>query len=788
MTLRWSDVSSWLVYGIHKIKVFNKKSEMKKISLLILLLALIRPVFAIDPFTITDIQVEGLERLEAGTVFNYLPLKVGDEANDEEVQLSIKALFKTGFFNEIYLERDGTTLIVKVVERPSIASVTIIGNDELKTEIIEEGLEQAGIVEGRIFNNAVLERVEQDIKNIYLSLGRYSTVIDVASEELDQNRVAIKLDISEGRVARIKKINIIGTEKESVKSIKKEMKLKEKRGYRLFSRQDQYSKQELEADLERIRSYYQNRGYHEFEIISSNVDITPNKQNIFISITINEGDVHTFGEAIVEGVDTDELKGLQELITIETGESFSREVVNRIRVALFDHFADDGFAFVEINPVFDRNDSAKTVDTIFSIIKNQRVYVRRIDISGNQYTRDEVIRRELRQFEGAWYSASAVRRSKDRLQRMGIFESVQIETPAVGGTTDQVDMKVVVVERDTGSILFSAGYSDEDGVLFGAEFEQRNLLGTGKDLAVKFNNSDAVNVASISYTNPYHTPDGISRSFDLSVRKIDSQEVDTAEYVLDTSSLGVRYRVPVAETNTVDYGFSYERIDLESTSETPPEFLTVIDENPTSDNVLFTIGLSKDTRDDFFFPTRGTIGSIALESTAPGSDFEYYKINLHGSWYYSVASALTLKGFVGIGYGDGYGDSKESGLPFFKNYFAGGARSVRGYNGRSLGPVDSGPTPEPVGGDTRVLLSLETLFPPFGSDGNDKRFGLFVDGGMVYDTADSVDLGQLRYTTGLFFNWFSAIGPFSISYGFPLNEEAGDDIEELQISIGTVFR
>ncbi len=766
---------------------------MKKFSLLVLYLAVIillplRTAFAIDPFTITDIRVEGLERLQEGTVFNYLPLKVGDEVDDEEVRLSIKELFGTGFFNEIELEREGTTLVVKVVERPSIVSVTITGNSKLKTEAIMEGLEQLGIVEGRIFNNAVLANVEQEIKNTYLSMGRYSTTIDVVSEELDQNRVAIKIAISEGRVARIKKINIIGAEKESIKDIKKEMKLKEKRGYRLFSRQDQYSKQGLEADLERIRSYYQNRGYHEFEIISSNVDISPNKQNIFIGITLREGDLYTFGETTIEGVEANEFEGLEKLIDIEPGDRFSRGAVNRIRAAMQDRFADDGLAFVEVNPIFDRDESTKTVNTIFSIIKNQRVYVRRIIISGNQYTRDEVIRRELRQYEGSLYSVSAVRRSKDRLQRMGIFESVQIEIPEVAGTTDQVDMQVIVTERDTGSILLSAGYSEEDGVLLGVEFVQKNLLGTGKDLAVKFNNSDSAKVASVSYTNPYHTIDGVSRTIDLSVREIDSREVDTAEYILDNSSLGVSYRVPIAETNSINYGFSVERIKLETTTETPPEFKAVIDQNPESDNGLFTIGLSKDTRDQFFFPTRGIVSSISLESTFPGSDFEYYKLNLKGSWYIPVSPALTMKGFAGIGYGDGYGDTKETGLPFFKHYYAGGATSVRGFHRRSLGPRDSGPTPEPVGGDTRVLLNLEALFPAFGSDGKDKRVGLFVDGGMVFSDTESVDLGELRYSAGLFFNWFSAVGPFSISYGVPLNEEAGDEKEELQISIGTVFR
>ncbi len=766
---------------------------MKKFSLPVLYLAVLlflplRAAFAVEPFTITDIRVEGLERLEEGTVFNYLPLKVGDEADDEEIRLSIRELFKTGFFRQIELEREDTTLVVKVVERPSIASITITGNSKLKTESITAGLEQLGIVEGRIFSNTVLASVEDEIKSIYLSMGRYSTTIDVVSEELDQNRVAIKIAISEGRVARIRKINIIGAEKEPVQAIRKEMKLKDKRGYRLFSRQDQYSKQALESDLERIRSYYQNRGYHEFEIVSSNVDISPNKQNIFVSITLSEGELYTFGESTVEGVEESRIEDLQQLIDIRPGDRFSRGEVNRIRTEMVDYFSDLGLAFVEVNPVFDRDESTRTVNTIFSVITNQRVYVRRIDISGNQYTRDEVIRRELRQYEGSLYSKSAVQRSRDRLRRLGIFESVRIETPKVPGTTDQVDLQVIVVERDTGSILLSAGYSDEEGVLIGVEFEQKNLLGTGKDLALKFNNSDTARVASISYTNPYHTIDGVSRSLNASIREFDSSEVNTAEYILDSGTLGVSYRVPVTETNSIEYGFSLESLKLETTTETPPEFAAVIEKTPKAENGLFTIGLSRDTRDQFFFPTRGASSSVSLESTFPGSDFEYYKLNLQGSWYFPLSPALTLKGFAGIGYGDGFGDSKEEGLPFFKHYYAGGAQSVRGFQRRSLGPRDSGPTPEPVGGDTRVLLNLETLFPAFGSDGKDKRVGFFVDGGMVFGDTDSIDLGDLRYSAGLFFNWFSAVGPFTFSYGVPINKEEGDEKEALQISIGTVFR
>lgn len=781
----------------------NMSLNMKKIPKSIiraacwLLLACAPMAGAITPFVITDIRVEGLQRLEEGTVFNYLPLKVGDEVDDEETRLSIGELFSTGFFKDVALERDGTTLVVKVVERPSLAEVVIAGNQELATELIQQGLEQAGFVEGRIFNQSVLNQVIQEIKDAYLALGRYSASVEAETESLDNNRVSLTLNIQEGRVARIKKINIIGVEKESVKDLKGEMELKDKRGFRPFSRRDQYSKQQLEADLEAIRSFYLNLGYYEFDIVSSGVDISSNKQNIFINISIHEGELFTFGLTSLEGIEEDQRAELTNW-QLETGKPFSRKAVSVVRGSLAEQFSSQGFAFVDVRPVFDANHDEKVIDTVFTIILKQPVYVRRIDIVGNHYTRDAVIRRELRQFEGAKYSSDALARSKDRLQRLGIFESVTIETPEVPGTTDQIDVKVTVVERDTGFILFSAGYSDEDGALFGFEFEQRNLFGGGKDLSLKVNKTDAVSEIEMAFTNPYLTPSGISRKISINSGETDAAQLNTAEYVLDTRALAVLYKIPIAETNSINLGVAYEKIGLEATSSTPAEFALIVEAQPKAENTVLTFGVSKDSRDDFFFPKRGTTASVGLELSAPGSDFEYYKLLLQGANYYPMTDSITLKSSLGLGVGGSFGDSKEIGLPFFKNFFAGGARSVRGYRARTLGPVNNGfnaagtsITQNPIGGDTRVLLNMESLFPPFGGGGAgaaDKRLGLFLDGGMVYGKDEPVELGDVRFSSGVLFNWFSPIGPFSLSYAFPFNNETIDETEQFQVSIGTIFR
>ncbi|MDA7968117.1 MAG: outer membrane protein assembly factor BamA [Gammaproteobacteria bacterium] len=818
---------------------------MKRLAPLLLWLH-ICAALAAAPFIITDIRVEGLERLEAGTVFNYLPLKVGDELNDEEARLSIKELYATGFFKDVVLERDGTALVVKVVERPSIATLTITGNKVIDTETLQRGLGQAGLVEGRILNSASLDRVEQEIQSTYLSLGRYSTKVESEVEELERNRVAVTIKISEGRVATIKKINIIGAKQVPVDALVEEMSLRDRRGFGLFSSRNQYSKQKLEADLEKIRSYYLDRGFHEFEIVSSNVDISANKQNIFISIILNEGERYVFEESVFEATGSADTSGLPDLVSIRAGEPFSRKTVNASRAAISRKFADDGYAFVEVRPIYETDREAKTVKTVFTIETKQRVYVRKVIISGNLHTRDQVIRRELRQFEGAWYSARAVKLSEDRLKRAGYFTGVSIETQEVSGATDQVDLRVAVQERDTGSISFSLGYSDADGAILGANYAQRNLLGTGRELNVNVDSTATTNSASIRYVNPYHTPDGVSREISISSIDVDTTAADTAIYRVNTTASGVNYKIPIAETNSLNLGFSLEDIRLSSTGSTPTEIRKEFDDqkenNPGSNfNLISRLGVSKDTRNDFFFPTGGATSSVSVEATVPGSAFEYYKFNLRGTAYRGLFTNLAMRAGFTLSHGGGYGDTEE--LPAFRRYYAGGSHSVRGFRARNLGPYSSqyrgaptkvdeanppcgdddmmgyiefkdgcyrgatmGAAQTPIGGDTRVLVNTELLFPAFGAgDKRDKRIGIFLDGGMAFgkgfehieasedhDTYKrldgGIDLGRMRYSAGVSFNWFSPIGPFSMSYSEPLNEEPGDRVENFQISLGTLFR
>ncbi|MFT5111672.1 MAG: outer membrane protein insertion porin family [Parasphingorhabdus sp.] len=742
-----------------------------------------------DSFTISDIQVEGLQRISPGTVFNYLPVKVGDELDASLSKDAVKALFKTGFFTDVELRQQGSILVVQVQERPSIASITLKGNKDLRDEALEEGLTNAGFSEGRIFNQSLLDKVLQDIRTQYFNRGRYSAQVNATVSPRNRNRVAIKIDITEGTVARIKSMKIVGNEVYAEDDLLERFSLSTKNVFLFLGRKDKYSREKLLADMDTLRSFYQDNGYLNFNVNSTDVSISQNKQDIFISVSISEGKRFTVSSINVESVANIPAEELQALITTIPGDIFSRKSVGENRAAIADELANRGYAFAKVNTVTDVNEANSTVAFTFALDAGPKVYVRRIEITGNTSTLDEVIRRELRQLEGGVFSAAQVRRSRVRIQRLGFFDDVRIETPAVPGAVDQIDIVVQVAEKPTGSFLFGVGYSDADGVLIQASVQRKNLFGSGKELNVRVDNSSATKHYEVEYRNPYHSINGVSRSFNLSRREVDAKEANTAEYIVNTTSAGLGYRIPLSEFNSLSLALAAEKIELEETDETPPEFSSFITDNPDSTNLKLNASYGKDTRDSIFFPTEGSLRRISLEAALPGSDLEYFKVDLRGAWFKSLSKSkkyiFKLNGE--LGYGDGYGDQEL--LPFFKNYFAGGPSSVRGYDSRSLGPTDTGATPESIGGSQRLVSSAEILFPvPGSSESKDKRMGFFVDAGMVYADEESIDLGEMRISAGLSFNWFSPIGPLSISYGVPLNEDAGDDVEEFQLSLGALFR
>lgn len=751
-----------------------------------------RFALAIEPFVVGDIQVEGNQKIESGAVFSYLPVKVGDEMDDALARNSIKTLFQTGFFRDVSLRQEGSTLVVVVSERPSIAKVTLEGNKDIKTEDIEGMLEQAEITRGRILNQRRLTEVVQAMTEAYFARGRYSATVEPEVTELEDNRASIVLRISEGRVAHIREISFIGNEAVSERKLKSLMHLTDKRGFNPLSRRDLYSKPKLEGDIENIREYYTDNGFFEFDVLSSNVTISPNKQDIFINISLHEGALYELGALRISGSGAAMLSEEKQAEVLEVKDQglFSRKQVEEIRKSISDELANAGFARAEVRPVPGVDKAAQRVDINFVAEPGQRIYVRRIDIVGNTVTQDEVIRRELRQFESGWFSAADIQRSQERLRRLGHFESVQIDTQPVPGVADQVDLQVTVAERNTGSFNFGIGYSDAEGMLLQVGYAQRNFLGTGREVSLTLDNSDVTDTYEFRYTNPYYTEDGVSRSLWLKSKNLDATEASTAEYVADTLELGVDYRIPVTEYHSVNITFFGENIQLSETGETPPELETFIKAHPDNDNWGTRLSFAKDTLNDFIFPSKGALGRISLESSLPGSDLSYYKVNLTGSAYLPLGvSGMSLKGSAKFGFGGTYGDNTDEPLPFYKNYYAGGPSSVRGYNSRSLGPKDTGDTPSPLGGDRRALFNIELLSAPWGSAGSkDKRVGLFADAGMVFGSEEDVEWDSLRYSAGVVLHWYSPLGPFSLSYGVPLNEEEDDDTEKFQISLGTLFR
>jgi len=760
---------------------------MKRIcAVVVLLLGVVFAARAIEPFVVEDIEVEGLQRVSAGTVYNYLPIKVGDEVDDEVAREAIKALFGTGFFEDVVVSREGSTLVVKVEESPSIANVELVGVDELDEEQTLEGLNNLGLGKGRVFNPSVLDKVVQDLKSQYFSIGRYAADIETEVTPLDNNRVDVKIKVREGETAKIKRINIVGNEAFSEEELKDEFNLSTERRLLLFPPNDEYSRQQLQADLESLRSFYQDKGYLNFQIDSTQVTISPDKEDIFVTVNITEGEQYTVSDFAVKGRLVVPEEELVKLVTIEPGAVYSQRDVSESRQAIAERLGDDGYAFANVNAIPDVNEQDNTVSLDLVVDPGRRVYVRRINITGNRVTRDEVIRRELRQLEGGWYSTEQVQRSKTRLDRTGYFNQVTIDTPPVPGSPDQVDVNVDVEERSTGSILFGVGYSDADGILIQGQLSQSNLFGTGRELNLTADNSSVTERIRLRYLNPYYTINGISRGFTLFRREIDAEEADTAAYVTDTLGGGMDFGFPLSEFTNFNIGAQIERVELKSTLDTPDEFLEFIEESPQNDVLKLTGNFTHDSRDSRLFPSRGSIQRLSWEVSTPPSDLEYYKLTARNDTYVRLAEYLIVKASAEVGYGDGYGGDDE--LPFYENFFAGGANTVRGYDARSLGPRDAGPTPEALGGDRRILGNLELQVPLPGEAGQDKRIGLFVDAGQVYGPGDSIDFGEVRYAAGVSFSWFSPLGPLAISYAEPLNDEPGDDIQRIQFTLGRFFQ
>ncbi len=763
-------------------------SFIKNARFYLLMLILLLPLSGMaETFVIRDIRVEGLQRISAGTVFNYLPVKIGQKIDADETGAIIRELYKTGFFKDVRLEREGDLLIVFVNERPAIAQIEIDGNKALDTDILLTALRDIGLAEGRVFNRSILDKIEQELQRQYFNQGKYAVKIQSTVTPLERNRVAVNIDISEGSTARIKQINIIGNTTFEDEELLDEFSLSTPGFLSTFTKDDQYSRQKLSGDLEKLRSFYLDRGYINFNITSTQVSITPDKQDIYITINISEGDVYTISDIRLAGDLVIDKEEFFPMIRLVRGEVFSRKAVvgsaDRVTRLLGNH----GYAFANVNSIPEIDEEKKQVAVTYFVDPGKRVYVRRINMKGNSDTRDEVLRREMRQMESSWFSSENVNKSRARLQRLGYFDEVNIETRPVPGSTDQVDVDISVTEKPMGNLMAGLGFSQADGLILSTSFTQSNFLGTGKKDNYAFNNSDSNTNYTLGYTNPYYTVDGISRGFLFSYKKTDFDEVDTAKYLTNTGQVGVTFGIPVTETDRVNLGLDLISTDFEA-PDTPSDVVSAF-ETANGDSFLdyeISANWSRDSRDSALMPTTGGLQSLSASITLPGSDLTYYKLAYKHKRYFPLNREFTFALNGDIAYGDGYGDF--SGLPLWENYFAGGVKSVRGFKSYSLGPRDD--QDDAVGGNLRLVGNAELFFQsPFKFMERSVRFGVFLDAGNVFNVndGDDLDLGEIRYSTGVSAFWLSPLGALGASWGIPLNDDSTDEVENFQFTFGTAF-
>ena len=759
--------------------------RLARAYLFVFTFCLASPSIAAESFVVKDIRLEGLQRISAGTVFNYLPIKVGDRVDAKRTGEALRALYKTGFFRDVRIEREGDSLVVFLHERPSIASIEFSGNKDLSTENLLESLEQEGFAQGRVFNRSTFDQVEQELRRTYFAIGKYGVKIKSTVTPLERNRVGISFDISEGAVATIKQINIVGNSVYDDDDLVDLFTLEPSGFWSWITSSDQYSKQKLSADLETLRSFYLDNGYINFNIDSTQVSITPDKKDVYITINITEGDQFTVSEIRMAGeilVPQEELFGL---VAISHGDVFSRQKITETSSNISDWLGNEGYAFANINAVPEIDDEKKQVALTFFLDPGKRVYVRRINFKGNTNTEDQVLRREMRQLEGGWISTGAIERSKERLERLGFFEGINVETPAVPGTTDQVDVNFSVTEKSSGSLIVGAGFSQVAGITINLGLTQENFLGTGNRVSATFNNSDINRTFAFGWTDPYFTDDGVSLSTDIYWRKTNAGNANLADYNLDELGLRVGTGIPISEFNTVDLGFTPQKTDF-STGPNPSTQVEAFEQETGGEYVTYTLsaGWANDTRDSFLLPTKGSLTSFIADVAIPGGDLTYYRLTFRYQQLIDLTRLFALRFDTQLGYGDGYGDTSQ--LPLTENYFAGGIRSVRAYEANTLGPRDS--NGQPIGGDRKFVGTLELILPlPFIRDSKAFRLTTFVDAGNVFGPGQSFDFSELRASAGVSAIWISPFGPLTVSLGWPFNDQPGDDIQNFQFTLGTAF-
>jgi len=742
------------------------------------------PALAIEPFTISEIRAEGLKRLEIGTVLSYLPLSAGDVLNDQTSRQAIRALYASGLFQDVELDREGTVLVVRLTERPAISRFEVEGNEKIGGDELKESLKNLGLAEGEPFKRALLDQVEQELRRQYYANGYYDVGVETEVKEEGQNRVSIKVAVTEGEVTRIREINIIGNKAFDKATLLSQLQL-EKTDWTPFQSSDRYSKQQLLGDLEGLTSYYQDRGYLKFNISSVQVALSPDKKSIYITLNLEEGQVYTVRDHRFSGETVLDARFLESQVTTPPGSVFSRkeatESANRIEAAL----ADIGYAFAEVTPLPEVDEEGREVGLNYFVEPGRRAYVHQINFSGHVSTNDETLRREMRQLEAAPFSKSAVERSRVRLQRLPFIESVEVDTRPVPGSDDLIDVNFTVTERPPGSIQFGVGYSGASGFLVTGNVTHTNVLGTGNRVAVEVDNNTFSRRFSFSWADPYFTEDGVSQTSSVFYRESEGLNRFSSGFNLNVVGGNLTYGIPLSEYTSLRAGFGVEDTALDTfANSTTNVLLFAIDNGTRYLTWEARTGIVRDTRNRTFFASRGMLAQLDLDVVMPGSDLQYYRLQYRHQNYAPFVFKSFLEVNTRIGLMEAYGDKGDP--PPYENFTAGGTRTVRGFRESSLGPREGTLA---IGGRFQTALQTELVLPmPIESDGKSTRTSLFFDIGNVFATAGDFNTSELRQSAGFAFTWYTPfLGILELSYGFPLNQEPGDRSDRFQITFGTPF-
>ncbi|NLO54418.1 MAG: outer membrane protein assembly factor BamA [Gammaproteobacteria bacterium] len=780
---------------------------MKRLLLPAVISALIMSEAQAAPFTVSDIRVNGLQRVSAGSGFGALPLNVGETVDERRLSEATRALFKTGFFEDIQLTRDGDVLIITLLERPSISSLEIEGNKAISKDDLIKGLTQSGLAEGEIFQQATLEGVRNELQRQYVAQGRYSANIETEVIPQPRNRVALKINVTEGSVASIQHINVVGNKVFKDQELADLFELKTKNWLSFFRNDDKYAREKLSGDLERLRSYYFDRGYINMDITSTQVSITPDKKHVYITVNVDEGEQFTIRDVKLAG----ELKvpeaEIRALLLSREGQVFSRKVMTTTSELITRRLGNDGYTFANVNGMPQTHDEDNTVSLTYVVDPGKRSYVNRIKFRGNTKTADEVLRREMRQMEGGWASTYLIDQSKTRLERLGYFKEVNVETPQVPGTDDQIDVNYSVEEQPSGSITASVGFAQNAGLILGGSISQNNFLGTGNKVSLGLTRSEYQSNYNFSFVDPYWTVDGVSLGYNGFYRSTDYDklDVDVSSYSVDSLGGGVNVGYPISETSRLNFGLSAQQDKLKTGRYTVDEITDFIaKEGDSYTNFKASAGWSQSTLNRGMMATRGYSQSVVLESTVPGSDLSFYRLDYRGQVFAPLSTNYTLRFHTDLGYSESYGSTSE--MPFYEHYYAGGFNSVRGFKDSSLGPrsTPSSNDPDndelPFGGNILIQGGVELLFPmPFVKDQRSLRTVLFWDVGNVFDTNCSsaqknrneagcgVKYDNLASSVGMGLTWVTALGPLSFSLGVPVKKPDNADTQVFQFSLGQTF-